>query len=125
MLETATETGYAWSDPTVDDSDCVALTNSNLGDYNTLYKQFVFQARDSTSDCTATITMTKLADSSVSTFTVSVRRGSCVTFPCNDGFIRNLDLDSCLCEELQAASGTLIDSIIEPTVKSIASNVNE
>jgi len=125
MVETATDSGYAWSDPVVEDTDCVVLMNSNLGDFNTLYKQFWFQARDSTDNCASTITVTRLADSVDETFSVSVRRGSCEVTACADGEIRNLDLDSCVCESLQTASGTVIDSIASPDTDMFRSDKGE
>jgi len=113
LREDATDSGYAWSDPVVvnTETDCVVLKEPNLGGSETTYKQFWFQARDSTDNCTSTITVTRLADNMPETFSVSVGRGSCDVAPCDvDGELRNLNLGSCYCYPLQTASGTVIDS---------------
>jgi hypothetical protein len=96
-------TGFTWVRPT-QTWNCVELIDQNYGEYVTGFEQWLFQAKNTDTNCEETVTLTHHAAGLVpTTFTLSVERGFCPPVECAALEIVDLDIKSCECKPLEPA----------------------
>lgn len=89
--------GFTWETPVKTAWECVTFENTNLGDFQTGYNQWLFKTLEKDVECTEDVELTKKDGSGVDKFTFVVKRAKCPDATCEAGKIQNLDVDSCEC----------------------------
>jgi hypothetical protein len=115
--EKETDTGFAW-DGVSDDQEfkCLTLKNTNLGDYNTGYRQVLFEVIDL--NCTETIPVKRSehtdAPGDIVDLQIEVTKKPCELVTCPDGEIQ--DLYMCGCNPMRPILGELVETTLATTI---------
>jgi hypothetical protein len=117
VIETA-EYAFKWATP-VREWQCVKVITDNYGDFATGFRQWVFQAHNTDTDCEEVVELTRHDGTGTDIVTVKVKKGFCPALvnECEAGYIQNIDVNAenaCECEPLHPAEERLIDFAAVP-----------